>query len=420
MKAHTLAEKILLNHTEQTTITPGEIVEATIDVAMSHEMFGSRILPHLEKAGVTKVWDPKRLVLILDHWAPAPTVEAAIIHQRVRNFVRMNQIQHFYDVGSGICHQVLVEEGHVRPGELIVGTDSHTPTAGAFGALATGIGATDMAVVLGTGRLWFRVPETIKISILGNAPSMVMSKDIILYILAKLGPEVASFNAIEYYGNGLEHLSLDAWMTLTNMATEAGVMTALIPPDKRVIQFIRNHTNRPFKPVYADEKATYLETYEFDVSDLTPQVARPPLPTHSTPVSEVEGIQIDQALLGSCTNGRLEDLRIAAQIVKNKQVADGVRFIVTPASRKVYQAALEEGIIGILVKAGGVIGPPTCGACFGGYCGLLAPGEVCISTTNRNFPGRMGSSDAQIYLASPATVAKSALAGKIADPRNQG
>lgn len=419
MANQTMAEKILSSHSKQRSIAPGEIVEASIDVAMSHEMMGSRVLPHLEAANVEKVWDPSRVVLILDHWAPAPTVEAAKIHQRVRASVEKFQIKHFFDVGRGICHQVLAEEGFVRPGELVIGTDSHTTTAGAFGALATGIGATDMAIALATGHLWFRVPDTLKIEITGKLPPRVMGKDVILSIINQLGVEGASFQAIEFHGDGLQHLSLDAWMTLTNMAVEVDAMAALIPPDSRVTKYVKTRTSYAFKPVYPDTKASYIQHHQLDVSNLEPQVAKPTLPTNGAPVSEVEGTPIDQAFLGSCTNGRLEDLSIAAQLVQGKRVAPEVRFIVNPASQEVYKAALENGVIEKLAKAGAIIGPATCGACFGGHCGVLAPDEVCISTTNRNFPGRMGSVDAQIYLASPATVAASAIKGWITDPRRE-
>ncbi len=412
-----MAEKILLNHTDKKSIEPGEIIEASIDVAMSHEMMGSRVLPHLEEAGVKQIWDPSRVVIILDHWVPASTVESATIHQQIRKFVKDFKIEHFYDAGRGICHQVLVEEGHIRPGELVVGTDSHTTTAGAFGALATGIGATDMAIVLATGRLWFRVPESVKITYYGSLPLNVMSKDVILHTLARLGVEGATFQAIEYHGDTLSKLSLDAWMTLTNMAIEAGAMAALIPPDKRIINYVQTRTKQKFTAIYPDENANYHQTLEINISDLAPQVATPSLPTQAVPVTEVAGTLIDQAYLGSCTNGRLEDLQIAARIVSGHQVASSVRFIVIPASRQIYHAALEDGTIGTLVKAGATIGPATCGACFGGHCGLPAPDEVCVSTTNRNFPGRMGSPEAQIYLASPATVAASAITGKITDPR---
>ncbi len=417
MSGLTIAEKILLSHSDEKRIEPGEIIEATIDIAMSHEMLGTRVLPQLAEAGVKKIWDPSRVVVILDHWAPAPTIQAATIHQQVREFVSDFGVKYFYDVGRGICHQVLVEEGHIRPGELVVGTDSHTTTAGAFGALATGIGATDMAFVLATGRLWFRVPETTKITYSGNLPSMVMGKDIILHTLGELGVEGATFQALEYQGDTLAKLSLDAWMTLTNMAVEIGAMAALISPDERVTEYVKTRTDRKFKPIRPDDNAEYDQSMDFDVSTLTPQVATPSLPTQAVPVAEVAGTPIDQAYLGSCTNGRLEDLQMAAKVINGNQIAEGVRFIVNPASRQVYHAALHDGTIGTLVKAGATIGPATCGACFGGHCGLLAPGEVCISSTNRNFPGRMGSAEAQIYLASPVTVAASAITGKITDPR---
>ena len=416
MTEQTMAEKILTSHTKQKSITPGEIVEASIDIAMSHEMFGSRVLPQLEGVGFKTVWDPKRVVLIFDHWTPAPTIDAATIHQRVRTFVREQKIKHFYDVGDGICHQILVEEGHVRPGNLIVGTDSHTTTAGAFGALATGIGATDMAIVLATGQLWFRVPESLKITITGKPSKYVMGKDIALSILGTLGVEGATFQSIEYHGDGLKQISLDAWMTITNMAVEAGAMAAMMPPDTRVLEFVKARTTQTVAPVYPDAKATYQDVLDVDVGAIVPQVATPSLPTNTVPVTEVAGTPIDQAFLGSCTNGRLEDLDIAAQLMKGKQVAKNVRFIVNPASRVIYRMALDKGIIGTLVNAGATIGPATCGACFGGHCGVLAPGETCISTSNRNFPGRMGSPDARIYLASPATVAASALTGTITSP----
>ncbi|MFW9831694.1 MAG: 3-isopropylmalate dehydratase large subunit [Candidatus Thorarchaeota archaeon] len=415
----TMAEKILSRHSKQKILSPGEIVEATIDIALSHEMIGSLVLPQLESANIMEVWDPSRVVVILDHWVPAPSVEAATIHQRVRAMIEKFKIEHFYDVGQGISHQVLVEEGHVRPGELIVGTDSHTTTAGAFGALATGIGATDMAIGLATGQLWFRVPDTLRINLTGRLPTRVMGKDVMLYLLNKLGVEGASFNTIEFHGKSLKLMSLDAWMTLTNMAVEAGAMGALIPPDTRVTEYVKARTSMPFKPVYPDDKAHYIQHHDLDISNLEPQVSKPALPTNAVPVSEVEGIPIDQAFLGSCTNGRLEDLRVAAQIVRGHTIAPEVRFIVNPASQKVFIKALEKGFIKILAQAGAIIGPPTCGACFGGHCGVLAPNEVCISTTNRNFPARMGSAEAKIYLASPATVAASAIKGWITDPRTE-
>ena len=413
----TLAEKILAEHAGVSQVKPGEIVEASIDVAMSHEMLGTRVIPHVEAAGIQRLWDPNRVVVMLDHWAPAPTVEAATIHQRIRRFIQRFDVKHFYEVGMGICHQVLADYGHLRPGELLVGTDSHTTTAGAFGLFATGIGATDMTVVLATGRLWFRVPESIRITLSGRLSDHVMGKDIILHILGKLGVGGAAYKVLEFHGDSIQHLSIDARMTITNMGVEADAKAAMMPVDEKIAAFVKERTKIPFKSVKPDKDASYSQTLKFDVSKLAPQVAKPSLPTQVVPVSKVEGKPVDQAFLGSCTNGRLEDLRVAARIVDGKQVAPSVRFLVIPASRLIYQEALREGLLDNLLTAGAVIGSPTCGPCFGGHCGLLADGEVCISTSNRNFRGRMGSPDAEIFLASPATVAASAIAGKIADPR---
>jgi 3-isopropylmalate/(R)-2-methylmalate dehydratase large subunit len=415
-----MAEKILARHAGKARVEPGQIVDAAVDVALSHEMLGSRVFPHLEEAGVERLWDPNCVVVALDHWAPAPTVEAATIHQRVRESVRRYGIPHLYEVGEGICHQVLAEHGHLRPGELLVGTDSHTTTGGAFGVFATGIGATDMAVVLATGRLWFRVPESTRIEISGRLANKVMSKDIILSVLGQLGGGGGEYRSLEFLGDGVYQLSLDARMTLTNMAAECGAKAALIPPDAQVEEYVRVRTTVPFSSVKPDPDATYAQTLRVDVTKLAPQVALPPLPTKVVPIGMAAGTRIDQAFLGSCTNGRLEDLRVAAAIVKGRTAAPGVRFLVIPASREVYRNALQEGLIKILLDAGATIGPPTCGPCFGGHCGVLGPHEVCISTTNRNFRGRMGSPDAQVYLASPATVAASALTGHITDPRQGG
>ncbi|MFX1474302.1 MAG: 3-isopropylmalate dehydratase large subunit [Promethearchaeota archaeon] len=413
----TLAEKILAEHAAVSQVEPGELIEATVDVAMSHEMLGTRVIPHVEAAGIERLWDPNRVVVLLDHWTPAPTVEAATVHQQVRRFVKRFGVKHFYEVGTGICHQILADYGHLRPGELLVGTDSHTTTGGAFGLFATGIGATDMAVVLATGRLWFRVPESIRIILSGKLPNQVMGKDVILHILGELGADGASYKVLEFQGDGVERLSLDSRMTITNMGVEADAKAAIMHVDQKAEAYIRARTRIPFNIVKPDPDASYVQTLRYDISKLVPQVATPSLPTQVVPVSEVEGTPIDQAFLGSCTNGRLEDIRMAAKIIEGKQVAKYVRFLVIPASRIIYQEALREGLLSTLLTAGAVIGSPTCGPCFGGHCGLLADGEVCISTSNRNFLGRMGSSGSEIYLASPTTVAASAITGKITDPR---
>jgi len=412
-----MTEKILASHAGMKRVEPGDIVEASVDVAMGHEMMGSRVLPHLEELGLERVWDPERVVVVLDHWAPAHSVETAEIHRRTRLFVKRYRITSFYEVGAGICHQVLAEHGHIRPGEILVGTDSHTTTGGALGAFAVGVGATDMAVVLATGHLWFKVPQSLRVILTGRLPPNVMGKDIILHLLGRLGPGGASYQAMEFHGDGVKRLSLDARMTLTNMAAEAGAKAALIPPDSKTEEYIRSRTIIPFTPVHPDPQASYAQTICIDTSQLEPQIALPHQPSKVVPVSEVQSTPIDQAFLGSCTNGRMEDLRVAARIVKGKRVHPHTRFIVIPASRHIYRQALKEGLIQILAESGATVGPPTCGPCFGGHLGLLASGEVCISASNRNFRGRMGSPEAEIYLASPATVAASAIAGQITDPR---
>lgn len=357
------------------------------------------------------------MVALIDHWTPAPSIDAAVVHATCRRFVKKYGIKNWLDMREGICHVVLPEKGFVKPGDLVVGSDSHTTTYGALGAFATGMGATDMAIVLATGEIWFKVPSTVKFNVEGKLQPMVMGKDIILHIIGEIGVEGASYKAMEFAGNTIRELSMDARFTLCNMAIEAGGKTGIIEPDEKTLQWIKERARQPFKPVYNDPDAEYEEVIDVDVTNLEPQVAKPPSPENSVPVSEVEGVKIDQAFIGSCTNGRLEDLRIAAKILKGRKVADMVRAIVIPASKEVYLKAMKEGLIEIFLEAGCVVCNPTCGPCIGAHLGLLAPGEVCISSSNRNFVGRMGSKDAKIYLASPATVAASAVTGEITDPR---
>lgn len=412
----TVAEKILARASGLKEVYPGDYVTAKIDIAMAHEGAGWA-LPHFREAGVKKVWDAKRIVILLDHFTPPPTVAGAELHKTVRKFVEEQGIKHFYDVREGICHQVLTEKGHVRPGELIVGTDSHTTTYGAFGAAGTGIGFTEMAVVWATGELWFRVPETIKFVILGKIPRRVMSKDMILHIAGKYGTDVAQYKSIEFAGAVRNEMSIASRMTLCNMGVEIGAKFALIAPDGKTIDYVKARTEKTFTPVKSDLEATYEKTYDLDVSALEPQVACPHSVGNVKPVTKVEGIKIDQAFLGSCTNGRFEDLSIAAEIMKGEKVHSKVRMIVIPASKEVYRKALRAGLIDIFLDAGALVCYPSCGPCFGNHLGLLAAGEKCISSANRNFKGRMGSADAEIYLASPATVAATAVKGEITDPR---
>ncbi len=377
-----------------------------------------RIADIYEELGVDRVWDPKKIVALIDHWTPAPSIDAAVIHVTCRRFVEKYGVENWLDMREGICHVVLPEKGFVKPGDLVVGSDSHTTTYGAVGAFATGIGATDMAIVLATGELWFRVPSTVKFNITGRLQPLVMGKDIILHIIGEIGVDGATYKAMEFSGEVVKELSMDGRFTLCNMAVEAGGKAGIIEPDEKTIEWVKARVSQPFNPVMNDPDAEYEEVIDVDVSGLEPQVAKPPSPQNTVPVSEVEGTKIDQAFVGSCTNGRLEDLRAAAKILKGRKVARNVRAIIIPASKETYLAAMREGLIETFLEAGCVVCNPTCGPCIGAHLGLLAPGEVCISSSNRNFVGRMGSKDAWIYLASPATVAASAVTGEITDPRN--
>ena len=412
----TISEKILARASGKERVEAGEIIEANVDLAMSHDN-AALVSKIFKEIGVDKVWDSDKIAIILDHRAPANIIKAAEAHKSIREFIRGQGIKNFYDVGEGICHQVVPEKGYVKPGMLIVGTDSHTTTYGAFGAFSTGIGATEMACVWATGKLWLKVPETIKMVINGKLQEMVTAKDVILHIIGEIGSDGANYKAIEFYGETVKNFSVSSRMTISNQAMEAGAKAAIVPPDEKTINYLRNRVRGEIEPVYSDGDANYESEMEFDVSDLEPQVACPHTVDNVKPVSEVEGIEIDQAVLGSCTNGRLEDLEIAAKILKGKRIAPGVRMIVIPASREIYLEALKRGYIEIFLRAGATIINPGCGPCLGAHQGVLASGERAISSTNRNFRGRMGSPDSEVYLASPATVAASAIEGKIVDPR---
>ncbi len=415
-RGKTMAEKILSRASGEDA-EAGDLVIAEVDVAMVHDITGPITVQRLEEMGVDRVWDPSRIVVLFDHQVPADSVEAAENHKMMREFVREQGIEHFYDVREGICHQVLPEKGHVRPGDVIVGADSHTCTHGALGAFATGIGSTDMAAVFATGRLWFRVPETYRVELVGEPPEGVYAKDVVLKVTGEVGADGATYMAIEYHGEVVENMSVSDRMCLCNMAIEMGAKTGLVPPDERTLRYVRERAGDEGRPVRPDPDARYEAELRLDVSDLDPQVARPSSPDNVVPVHEVEGIAIDQVFIGSCTNGRLNDLRVAAEILKGEEVHDDVRLIVIPASREVYSRALKEGILEVLHDAGALICPPTCGPCLGGHMGVLAEGERCLATSNRNFPGRMGHRESEVYLASPATAAASAIEGEITDPR---
>jgi 3-isopropylmalate/(R)-2-methylmalate dehydratase large subunit len=400
-----ILEKILANASGKQQVSPGEIIEANIDAAMIHDLTGPLAIKSFREIGAKKVWDNNKVIIILDHLVPASSIISANLHRIVRNFAEEQNIENFYDVGrGGVCHQVMPEKGHVRPREVIVGADSHTCTYGAFGAFATGI-------------LWFRVPEVIKVNVTGKFQKMVTAKDLTLNIVGKIGADGAIYKGLEFSGSTIRNMSVDGRMVLSNMAVEMGAKAGIIEPDKKTVDYVKTRTDKPFKPVKSDTDSVYEKIVDVDVSDLEPQVAVPHSVDNVKPVSEVEDTEVDQAFIGSCTNGRLEDLRSAAQILKGKKIAGGVRLIVIPASQEIYLNALNEGLIKTFMEAGATIGNPNCGPCLGGHMGIMADGEACISSSNRNFVGRMGSTKSYVYLASPATVAASAITGKITDPR---
>jgi 3-isopropylmalate/(R)-2-methylmalate dehydratase large subunit len=410
----TLAEKILAKVSGRNTVKTGEIVMAKVDVAMSHEN-ADVVLRAFREIGVDRVWDPKRIVILFDHRIPADSEKTAATHQRLRAFISEQKILHFYDLKEGICHQVLAELGHDRPGELLVGTDSHTTTHGAFGTFATGIGGTEMAGVWATGELWLKVPETIKITVSGQFKPNVGAKDLILYIIGRMTADGATYMSVEFHGPAIKAMSIASRMVLSNLSMEMGAKVAFVIPDDRTLDYVKKRTELAFEVMLPDADALYSRRMDVDISDLPSQIACPHAVDNVKPVRGVSGLKIHQALIGSCTNGRLEDFQSAARIIDGHCVARHVRLLVIPASRRVYLEALQQGLIEVFVKAGGLVLNPGCGPCLGAHQGLLAPGEVCIATTNRNFKGRMGSAESFVYLASPAVVAASALKGEITE-----
>ncbi|MBZ5578299.1 MAG: 3-isopropylmalate dehydratase large subunit [Acidobacteriia bacterium] len=414
----TLAEKILARASGRDRVTPDEVVVARVDLAMSHEN-ADLVRKSFLEIGLNQVWDPTRIAIIFDHRVPAESEKTATTHKAVREFVAAQGIPNFYDVGrGGICHQVLPENGHVRPGMLVVGTDSHTTTHGAFGAFSTGIGATEMAGVWTEGALWFKVPSTIRIEVKGSFHQWITAKDLILYIIGMLGAAGADYRAVEFDGPAIRAMSIASRMVLTNLAMEMGAKVAFTPVDEVLLDYLRPLTPQKIHRIAPDPDAHYERTIHIDVArDLPePQIACPHSVDNVRPLSALGEVPIDQAVLGSCTNGRLEDLEVAARVVAGRVVCDRARLLVIPASQRVYLEALRLGYLETLVAAGAIINPPGCGPCVGLHQGILAARETCVSSTNRNFLGRMGSKDSRVYLASPAVVAASAIAGRLAHP----
>jgi 3-isopropylmalate/(R)-2-methylmalate dehydratase large subunit len=411
----TVSEKIL-SRASKRDVYAGDLVIANVDGAMAHDGTALLAIEAFNDMCGEKVWDPLLVAFVVDHVAPSASETFAKVHKTMREFA-FKHGTHFYDVGSGVCHQLMIEYGHAYPGALIVGSDSHTCTYGAIGALATGIGSTELAAVFLSGKLWFKVPESIKVNIEGVLPPMVYPKDVILKIVGTVKADGATYQTIEFNGSTVKAMSIEGRLTLSNMVVEMGAKAGIIEADEKTISYLNNLGLKTTKGVKSDEDAEYSKDLSFDVSDLEPQVACPHAVDNVKTIKEVEGVIIDQVFLGSCTNGRMEDLRVAAEILKGKKVKKGVRMIVTPASNKIYLQALEEGLIEIFLKAGCAVCNPGCGPCVGAHQGVLASEEVCVSTSNRNFKGRMGSMEAEIYLVSPATAAATAIEGKITDPR---
>lgn len=415
----TLSEKILCRVSGLESVVPGQIIDGRVDLAMAHEQGAQAVLP-FHQMEATKVWDPDRVVIAIDHWVPASTEGAAKLHQILRHFAAEQGLKNFYDVGNhGICHQILAEHGWVVPGDLCVGTDSHTNMLGAMGAFAVGIGPTEFAAVLALGKIWLKVPTTIKVDVKGSLGKGVYAKDLVLKIIGEIKCDGARYKAIEYSGAGISRLSMSERFTICNMTTEMGAKAGMVPPDQTTFDYLKPIAKHEMHPLLPDRDAAYERTLSLDVTDMEPQVACPYSPDNVRPISELvkEHVKVGQVFLGSCTNARMDDIREAARIFKGEKVAPGVRFIVSPASTSIYKQCLKEGLIELFTDGGAVFTNSSCSACFGGNMGILAPDEACASSSNRNFPGRMGAKEARIYLMSPAAVALTAIRGEISDPR---
>ena len=414
----TITEKIMAKAAGKEKVSPGLLIDAKLDVVMCHDVTTPPAISMLKEKGIDKVFDVEKIVVTPDHFQPAKDIKSAELHQRLDEWAKRHNIKYYYKLGrAGVCHALLPEQGHIRPGEVIVGGDSHTCTYGAFAAFSTGVGSTDLAAAIATGQLWFKVPASIKIVLNGSLGAGVYSKDVILAVIARIGVDGALYKAMEFVGPALAEMSMEARMTMTNMAIEAGSKNGIIGFDNVTKEYLDEHLKdkKDYTVFESDDDAEYESVEEFDCSAIEPMVALPNLPSGGVPVSRCEGKAMDQAYIGSCTNGRIEDLRIAAKILKGKTVA--IRTLIVPATPVIWKQANDEGLFDIFYDAGCVVAAPTCGACLGGFMGILAAGEKCVSTTNRNFVGRMGHPKSEVYLASPATAAASAIEGKLADPR---
>lgn len=414
----TLTEKILAKKSGKRQVKSGELVEVEVDIVLAHEVTAPSAVRLLEEAGIDRVFDPEKIIVTPDHFVPNKDEQSAELASRLRAWVKRHRLPHYYEVGRhGICHTMLLENGHLLPGMIVVCGDSHTCTHGVAGAFGWGVGSTELASAISTGKIWLEVPETILVKIDGTPGKGVFSKDMILYVLSQIGFDGATDMAIEFQGAAIDNMEVEDRATLTNMAVEAGGTVGIINPDEKLVSYLKQKTDAGFDVMASDEDAEYAKTFQLDISDLEPLVAAPPIPTNAKKARDLGDIKVDQAVIGSCTNGRINDLRAAAAILDGRKVADYVRMIVIPATSKIWMQANEEGLLDIFMKAGAAVSTPTCGPCLGGHMGVLAKGETAVSTTNRNFVGRMGSPESRVFLASPATAAASAVTGKITDPR---
>lgn len=414
--AHTIAEKIIAAHANREEVFPGELVTVKIDLAMANDVTAPLSIKIMEKYGLDRVFDNNKIALVLSHFVPAKDIKSAEQAKIVRDFAKKYDIKWFFQEGEGIEHTLLPENGIVVPGDLVVGADSHTCTYGGIGAFSTGVGSTDLAYAIATGEIWLKVPESMKFVFYGRLNEWVSGKDLILYTIGQIGVDGALYKVMEFDGEAIRGLDISQRLTIANMAIEGGGKAGIISPDEKTIEYIDKRAKKPYAIYHSDKDANYSDVFEWDASKLEPMVAWPYLPSNVHSVYESTHINIDQAFIGSCTNGRIEDLRIAAKILKGKKVHPYTRCIVIPASKNVYIEAMHEGLIDIFIEAGCVVSTSTCGPCLGGHMGILAKGERCISTSNRNFPGRMGHPQSETYLANPAVVAASAVMGRIAHP----
>jgi 3-isopropylmalate/(R)-2-methylmalate dehydratase large subunit len=416
-----LVERILATHSDTKEIHPGQIVNARVDLVFGSELSTILAIEEFEKVGAKGVFDPDKIVIVPDHFTPAKDIQTAEICKRVREWVRAHGIRHYFEIGrGGIGHVLLPERGLILPGTLVIGGDSHTVTYGALGCLGIGVGSTDMAAAFITGQIWLKVPQTIKVVFHGRLRPWVGAKDMVLLALNRLGADGARYMAVEYAGEAVRQLHISGRFTLCNMSAEMGAKAGIIEPDEKTQEYLDSVTTLRYEILKNPPEASYAKVYEFEVDQLEPMVACPPSPTASCPVGSLQGLKLDQVLIGSCTNGRIEDLRVASAILDGRKVHPDVRLIVVPGSQEVYLKALREGIISRFIEAGAAVSTPTCGACIGGHMGVLASGEVCLSTTNRNFIGRMGHTGSKVYLCNPAVAAASAVAGCIVHPAELG